>query len=104
MVLDHVAPDSGSSDLAEYEVPVVETGICHEELTTQEDMPTRWVRSCVELPSWVPKPAPTHSTMLYSMMQVNRAQVVHGRASKEQTSVALRMEPLVIQGPANLTV
>ena len=39
------------------------------------------------------------STMLYTMMQVDRspeAQVAHGRASTEQTYIALRMEPLVI--------
>ena len=92
MVDDFVTPSFGSSDLAEFEVPMVETGICHEELTKQEDLPTRWVCSSVELlgyaRGWVPGPAPTHSTTLYSMMQVDRspeAQVVHGRASAEQT-------------------
>ena len=72
MVLDRGAPDSGSSDLTEFEVPVAETRIYHEELTAQEDLPTRWFRSRVELVGyargWVREPAPTHSTMLYSMM------------------------------------
>ena len=106
MVLDHVAPDCGSRDLTEFEVPVA---VCHEELTSQKDMPTTRVRSCVELlgyaSGWVAEPAPTHSTILYSMTQVDRSPEaqVHGRTSTEQTQVALRMEPLVIQGPANLT-
>ena len=96
MMVDFVAPGSGSNDLAEFEVPVAETGICHEELTTLEDPPTRWVRSYVELLGYARgsdlEPSPTHSTILYSMMQVDRsieAQVVHGRASTEQTPIAL---------------
>ena len=54
--------------------------------------PPQGARSCVELPGyargWVPLPSPSHSTMLYTMMQVDRSledQVVHGRASTEQT-------------------
>ena len=50
MLDDFVTPTSGSSDLAEFEVPVVETGICQEELTTQEVLPTRWVLGCDEPP------------------------------------------------------
>ena len=42
-----------------------------------EDPPARWVRSCVELPGyargWIPLPSPSHSTMLYTMMQVDRS-------------------------------
>ena len=37
---------------------------------------------------WVPEPSSTHSTMLYTIMQVDKspeAQVAHGRASIEQT-------------------
>ena len=34
LVLDHVAPDSRSSDLAKFEVSVAETGIHQEEMTT----------------------------------------------------------------------
>ena len=56
-----------------------------------EDDP-QWVRSCVELlgyaRGWVPVSFPSHSTMLYTMMQVDMSpedQVVHGRASTEQT-------------------
>ena len=96
MVLDPVTLGFGPSDLAEFEVLVVETGIRHGGLTSSglcaDDPPTRWVRSCVELPGyargWVPEPSPTHSTMLYTMMQVDRspeAQVAHGRASTEHT-------------------
>ena len=92
MVVDSVATSSGSSDLAEFEAPMAETGIRHEEVTTPDDLPTRWVRSCVGLlgyaRGWVPEPSPAHSTMLYSLMQVGKsleAKVVHGPASTEQT-------------------
>ena len=89
MALDPVTPGSGPGDLTEFEVPVVETGIRHEGLASSglcaDDPPARCVRSCVEVPGyargWVPEPSPTHSTMLYTMMQVDRspeAQAVHG--------------------------
>ena len=99
--IGHVAPDPvtpsfGSGDLTDFEVPVVETGIRHGGLASSglcaDNLPARWVRSCLELPGyargWVLEPSPAHSTMLYTMMQVDgslEAQAVHGRASTEQT-------------------
>ena len=86
----------GPSDLTEFQVPEVEASLGSREPAPAgqcvEDPPPRWVRSCVELPGyargWVPLSSPTHSTMLYTMMQVDgilEDQVVHGRASTEQT-------------------
>ena len=96
IALDPMTPRFGPSDLAEFEIPALETGIHHGGPISSglcaDDPPTQWVRSCVELPSyarsWVPEPSPTHSTVLYKMMQVNgslEAQVAHGRACTKQT-------------------
>ena len=94
MALDRVTLGSRPGDLTGFEVPVVETGICHGASSglCAGDPPTRRVRSCVELlgyaRGWVLEPSPAHSTMLYTMMQVDgsvEAQAVHGRASTEQT-------------------
>ena len=56
MALDRVTLGSGPSDLAEFEVPVVEKRIPHGGLTLlglcADDPPTRWVCSCVELPGY----------------------------------------------------
>ena len=109
-----MTPGSGPSDLTEYEVPVEDVRLCNQEPPPfgpcVEDQPARWVCSCVELPvyarGWVPLPSPSPLTMLYTMVQVDGSledQVVHGRASTEQTYVALWKEPLVIQGQASLT-
>ena len=84
------APDS--DELAEFEVQM-------EEFVPNNSAPSgtgtddsQWARSCVELPryarGWVPMSSPSHSTMLYTMMQVDMSsdvRVIHGRASTEQT-------------------
>ena len=89
-----VAPRFGPNDLTEYEVQMEEVG-----LSNRDPAPSGpcvgdlwWVRNCVELlgyaRGWVPLPSPSHSTVLHTMMQVDMSsedQVVHGRASTEQT-------------------
>ena len=90
-----MTPGSGPSDPTEFEVPVAEATLCNRGLAPSglcvEDPPARRVRSCVELPGYargrIPLPSPSHSAMLYTMMQVDRSpedQVVHGRASTKQ--------------------
>ena len=83
-----------ASELAEFEVQMEELVPNSRDSASSGagmDDP-EWVRSCLELPgyasSWVPVSSPSHSTMLYTMMQVDMSsedQVVHGRASTEQT-------------------
>ena len=83
-------PDSG--ELAEFEVQMKELVPSNSAPSGAGTDDSQWVRSCVELPGyargWVPS-SPSHSTMLYTMMQVDTSssedQVIHGRASTEQT-------------------
>ena len=88
MALYPMTPESGHSDLAKFEVPVMETGTRHGGLTSSglcaDDPPTRWVCRCVELPGyargWVPKRSPTHRTMLYPplyMFYVHKSPYMH---------------------------
>ena len=67
-------PDS--SELAEFEIQMAELVPNKRDSAPSGagmDDP-QWVRSCVELPvyarGWVPVSSPSHSTMLYTMMQV----------------------------------
>ena len=86
-----------ASDARESPDPVCFSEVSSPNLSNFEDdaSPLQWVRSCAELPGvargWVTLSSPTHSTMLYSMMQEGMAShqvgamVGHGQASTEQT-------------------
>ena len=83
-------PDSG--ELAEFEVQLQEFVPNNSAPSGASTDDSQWVHNCVELPGyargWVPVSSPSHSTMLYTMMQVDMSsedQVIHGRASTEQT-------------------
>ena len=84
------APDS--DELAEFEVQMEEFVPSNSAPSGTGTDDSQWVRNCVELPGYarwrVPVSSPSHSTMLYAMMQVDESsqdQVIHGRVSTEQT-------------------
>ena len=93
-MLCRVRNPPNSSELAEFEVHMEQlvpnsrdsasSGACMDD--------PQWVRRCVEMLGYArglgPVSSPSHSTMLYTMMEVDMSskdQVVHGRASTEQT-------------------